>query len=35
MIATPRNEGLNDINDEIKEWNEILGNQMAEYEDFF
>ena len=35
MIATPKNEGLNDINDEIKEWNEILGNQMADYDDFF
>jgi hypothetical protein len=35
MIAQPRNEGFNDINDEIKQWNEIIGNQMADYEDFF
>lgn len=35
MVASQRNDGFNDINEEIRQWNEIIGNEMASMEDFF
>jgi len=35
MMTSRTNEGMNDVSDEIREWNEIMGSQMYSYEDFF
>jgi hypothetical protein len=35
MFASSDKTGLNEVSDEIRDWNEIIGADTTHYEDFF
>ena len=35
MLASKNNSGFNDVQDEIKLWNDVIGVEMSDYDDFF
>jgi hypothetical protein len=35
MLAPVNNSGFNEVQDEIRAWNEVIGTDLSDYDDFF